>query len=101
MASLNADMGSAAKKIESRLRARYRRTANTSDGALGRTMRHISSRRAGRAALRAEIDGLRAELDHLRRRHGEQIERLEDLTRELVATAESLRRGLPRGDRGE
>jgi hypothetical protein len=29
---------------------------------------------------------------HLRERHGEQIERLEELVRELVRTAESLRR---------
>ncbi|HTZ64175.1 MAG TPA: hypothetical protein VMB51_08720 [Solirubrobacteraceae bacterium] len=40
----------------------------------------------------AELDRLRAELDHLRERHTEQIERLEDLTRELIRTAESLRR---------
>jgi hypothetical protein len=39
----------------------------------------------------AELDRLRAELDRLRERHGEQIDRLEDLTRELIRTAESLR----------
>ena len=35
---------------------------------------------------------LDAEVRHLRERHGEQIERLEDMVRELVRTAESLRR---------
>ena len=46
---------------------------------------------AGLRQQQARLDQLRAELDHLRERHSEQIDRLEDLTRELIRTAESLR----------
>jgi hypothetical protein len=42
--------------------------------------------------MAADIERLQADLEHMRKRHTEQIERLEDLTRELVLTAESLRR---------
>jgi 2-polyprenyl-3-methyl-5-hydroxy-6-metoxy-1,4-benzoquinol methylase len=46
--------------------------------------------------LDAEVVGAlerqRAELDHVRLRHSEQIERLEQFVRELILTAESLRR---------
>lgn len=37
----------------------------------------------------------------MRTRHSEQIERLEDLSRELVVAVESLRRDLARGERDE
>lgn len=37
---------------------------------------------------------LEADFDHVRERHTEQIERLEELVRELVLAAESLRRGI-------
>jgi hypothetical protein len=43
---------------------------------------------------------MQGELDHIRERHGEQIERLEELVRELIATAESLRRAVSEHDRG-
>jgi len=33
-----------------------------------------------------------ATIEHIRKRHTEQIERLEDLVRELILTAEALRR---------
>jgi hypothetical protein len=42
---------------------------------------------------------LEAEFEQLRKRHTEQIERLEDLVRELVLTAETLRRDAARGQR--
>jgi SAM-dependent methyltransferase len=41
----------------------------------------------------AALGRQQAELEHVRERHTEQIERLEQLTRELILTAESLRRG--------
>ncbi len=37
------------------------------------------------------LERLQGELEHLRTRHGEQIERLEDFVRELIRTAETLR----------
>ena len=59
---------------------------------LTRISRPFLRRRASRAELAAEVDRLRSDLEHVSERHGEQIERLEDLVRELVLTAESLRR---------
>lgn len=41
--------------------------------------------------MAATLERLQGELDHLETRHGEQIERLEDLVRELIRTAETLR----------
>jgi Tfp pilus assembly protein PilN len=55
--------------------------------------------RARQAGLLATIARLEADFEHVRERHTEQIERLEDLVRELVATAESLRRAVPPHDR--
>ncbi len=49
-------------------------------------------RRSSRSALAATVRRLEADFQHVSKRHGEQIERLEELARELVATAESLRR---------
>ncbi|HST34311.1 MAG TPA: hypothetical protein VLJ80_12425 [Solirubrobacteraceae bacterium] len=51
---------------------------------------------ARRRALPAAVERLQADLDHVSTRHSEQIERLEELARELVATAESLRREIAR-----
>jgi hypothetical protein len=42
--------------------------------------------------MAAALGRLQSELEHVGGRHSEQIERLEDLARELVLTAESLRR---------
>jgi seryl-tRNA synthetase len=53
-------------------------------------------RRSGRRGLAVAVDRLQADFDHVSKRHGEQIERLEELARELVATAESLRREIAR-----
>jgi hypothetical protein len=49
-------------------------------------------RRSQPGQLAAAIERLEADLEHVRKRHTEQIERLEKLVRELVLTAEALRR---------
>jgi hypothetical protein len=49
--------------------------------------------RARAIELEATVRRLEADFEHVRERHTEQIERLEDLVRELVLAAESLRRG--------
>ena len=54
-----------------------------------------ASRRAGRGELAAKLARLEADFDHLATRHAEQIERLEDLVRELILAVESLRRAAP------
>ncbi len=51
---------------------------------------------ARQASTAAALERLERDFEHVRKRHTEQIERLEDLVRELVATAESLRRELAR-----
>ncbi|MHB8234163.1 MAG: hypothetical protein ACYDHT_05855 [Solirubrobacteraceae bacterium] len=51
---------------------------------------------ARRRGLPAAVARLQADFDHVSKRHTEQIERLEDLARELVATSESLRREIAR-----
>lgn len=48
--------------------------------------------RVRRVETAATIARLEADCAHLRERHTEQIERLEDLVRELVLAVESLRR---------
>lgn len=48
--------------------------------------------RARQAAAAAALARLQDDFEHVRKRHTEQIERLEDLVRELVLTAEALRR---------
>jgi hypothetical protein len=54
-------------------------------------------RRARNAEAAALLQRLQADLDHVRERHGEQIERLEELLRELVLAVESLRREIAKG----
>lgn len=56
---------------------------------------------ARQAATAAALQRLENDYEHIRKRHTEQIERLEDLVRELVQAAESLRREVARGDGGE
>jgi hypothetical protein len=80
------------EKIISRLRELARRTP---------VVRSLLGRRTSRAALAAQLAALQSDLDHVRKRHGEQIERLEDLVGELVHSAESLRRALARQNDGE
>jgi phage shock protein A len=51
-------------------------------------------RRALDAGSAAQVAALRGELEHLRERHDEQIERLEDLLREMILAIELLRERL-------
>jgi hypothetical protein len=60
--------------------------------------RPYARRRAREAELAATVRRLEADLEHVRERHTEQIDRLEDLVRELVLTAESLRRATSAGE---
>jgi hypothetical protein len=60
--------------------------------------RPYASRRARDTQTAARVGRLEAELEHLRERHTEQIDRLEELVRELVLTAESLRRATSQGE---
>jgi len=55
-------------------------------------------RRARRVSNASALQRLQDDFDHVSKRHTEQIERLEELTRELVRTAESLRRELAARD---
>ncbi|HWY19316.1 MAG TPA: hypothetical protein VNY27_11465 [Solirubrobacteraceae bacterium] len=57
--------------------------------------------RARQAAAAAALARLQDDFEHVRKRHTEQIERLEDLVRELVLTAEALRRRRAGEDEGE
>ncbi|HEY4426824.1 MAG TPA: hypothetical protein VGN08_01310 [Solirubrobacteraceae bacterium] len=61
---------------------------------LRRLARPFLRRRGREAELAAALGRLQGELEHVRDRHGEQIERLEELVRELIATSESLRRAV-------
>lgn len=51
---------------------------------------------ARQASTAAALERLERDFEHIGKRHTEQIERLEDLVRELLATAESLRREIAR-----
>lgn len=66
--------------------------------ALARLARPYARQRAREAALQGTVARLGAELERLGERHTEQIERLEGFVRELVLTAESLRRGVSDAD---
>src|SRR5580698_2514048 len=72
-------------------RARLRALARR---ALPRIAPVYARRRARSLELEATVRRLQADFEHVRERHTEQIERLEDLVRELVLAAESLRRGI-------
>jgi len=76
-----------------------RRPRELARRALWRFAPAYAQRRSSKAALAADVARLRADFDHVSKRHGEQIERLEDLARELVETAESLRREIAERDR--
>jgi hypothetical protein len=56
---------------------------------------------ARQAATAAALERMEGDFEHIRKRHAEQIERLEELARELVLTTESLRRELARRNGGE
>jgi len=66
-----------------------------------RIARPYVRRRRREAELAASLARLEADFKHARERHDERLERLELLARELVLTAESLRRATStRRDRG-
>jgi seryl-tRNA synthetase len=82
------------------------RVAGPARGVRGRARRALwrlapayARRRSRKAALVATVQRLQADFEHVSKRHGEQIERLEDLARELVSTAESLRREIAQRER--
>jgi hypothetical protein len=79
-------------------RARGRALARA---AMWRLAPAYARRRARRATAAAALKRLQDDFEHVSKRHGEQIERLEDLTRELVRTAESLRREIAAHESGE
>ena len=70
---------------------------------LWRVARPYARRRGREAELAAALGRLEADFEHVRERHTEQIERLEELVRELILTAESLRRATvaQREERGD
>jgi SAM-dependent methyltransferase len=75
------------------LRALRRRLRPFARAALWRAAPGYAGRRAAHAQAPARLAQLEAELERVGERHTEQIERLEDLARELILTAETLRRG--------
>jgi hypothetical protein len=74
----------------------YARLRELARSALWRFAPAYARRRSSRSGLAATVRRLEADFEHVSKRHGEQIERLEELGRELVATAESLRREIAR-----
>jgi hypothetical protein len=62
--------------------------------ALPRIAPVYARRRARAIELEATVRRLQADFEHVRERHTEQIEWLEDLVRELVLATESLRRSI-------
>jgi hypothetical protein len=73
-----------------RLRVRLRPLARR---ALWRLAPSYARRRAADAGAAARLGRVERELERVGERHDEQIERLEDLVRELILAVESLRRG--------
>jgi alanyl-tRNA synthetase len=57
-----------------------------------RVARPYARQRGRQAELESSLARLRSDFEHVSRRQTEQIERLEDVTRELILTAETLRR---------
>jgi hypothetical protein len=76
-----------------------RRARDLARRALWRVAPAYARRRASRVGTIVAVQRLEADFDHLRKRHTEQIERLETLVRELVLTAEALRREIAHGER--
>jgi hypothetical protein len=66
-----------------------------------RTAPPYARHRARQAQIDATLQRLEAEVEHVGERHAEQIERLEDLARELVLAVESLRRDISTHERGD
>jgi hypothetical protein len=78
------------------LQGSRQRLRSLARGALWRWARPYARRRARRAEAARSLSRLESVVE----RHSEQIERLEDLGREIVLTAESLRREIARGQAG-
>jgi hypothetical protein len=76
-----------------------RRSRELARRALWRFAPAYARRRSRKAGLAAAVERLQADFEHVSKRHGEQIERLEELARELVMTAESLRREIAERER--
>lgn len=86
------DQMNAQIRVAGPLAAVRRRSRETARRALWRLAPGYARRRARKAGMAATVQRLAADFEHVSKRHSEQIERLEDLARELVMTAESLRR---------
>lgn len=86
-------MAPVVSKIDALLRSLYRRSASR-DGVLARIARAYRGRRSESDRLAADVASLRAELTVVRERHGEQIDRLEELSAELVRAVETLRESI-------
>jgi hypothetical protein len=74
------------------LRSSRRRLRPLGRRVLWRFAPAYARRRSARADAAARLGRVQAEMEHIGERHEEQIERLEDLVRELIRAAESLRR---------
>jgi hypothetical protein len=78
--------------IAQRTQSSPRRPREIARRVLWRLARPYARQRTRDAEMAAAVGRLQADLEHVRERHTEQIERLEELVRELVLTAEALRR---------
>ena len=83
-----------ATRLAQPLRRSRQRLRSVARRGLRRVARPYARRRSRRADTVARLGRVETELEHVGERHSEQIERLEDLVRELVLTAEALRREL-------
>jgi hypothetical protein len=86
------DQMNAQIRVAGPLAGARRRSRELARSALWRLAPAYARRRSRKAGTAATVQRLAADFEHVSKRHSEQIERLEDLTRELVMTAEALRR---------
>jgi hypothetical protein len=70
-------------------------------GLARRMLRPYARHRDRLARMESTLGRLEADFEHVRERHTEQIERLEDLARELVLAGETLRRELAAREHSE
>jgi SAM-dependent methyltransferase len=85
-------------RLATRLGPSVRRRLRPALRALALQLGPYVRQRAREADAAAVLGRLQAEVEHLGTRHSEQIERLEDLAGELIATAEALRRRISDAD---
>ena len=78
-----------------------RRARELARKALWRFAPAYARRRSRRVGTAVAVERLEADFERMRTRHNEQIERLEDLARELVLAVETLRREIARGERSD